>query len=278
MSIQLILTVATVFGSYHVLRAFHKFHSLRTASNFVLVSLSTTDGLLAIPLNYGIVQISLKLLNGCDAENSSGLLRKITSTSSFFLISVIILHLALISVERLIAVKFALRYHTIVTNLRSLIVALAMWGFFATVTITFATTLVANSGDFERFRQAMDPHCKNPEDTLDHHLNPLIKELNSSHLSSNVYASHSLGNHFMFIWLHLYRLLQSKEKYKRTKQHSRNGYHHQSRNERRQYSHHCCSRLFSQYYPTGSRGRLSVFRRTFRMWPLKQNLNDICCF
>ena len=109
MSIQLILTVATVFGSYHVLRAFHKFHSLRTASNFVLVSLSTTDGLLAIPLNYGIVQISLKLLNGCDAENSSGLLRKITSTSSFFLISVIILHLALISVERLITVKFALR-------------------------------------------------------------------------------------------------------------------------------------------------------------------------
>ena len=109
MSIQLILTVATVFGSYHVLRAFHKFHSLRTASNVVLVSLSTADGLLTIPLNFGIVQMSLKLLNGCDAECTSGLLRKITSTSSFFLISVIILHLALISVERLITVKFALR-------------------------------------------------------------------------------------------------------------------------------------------------------------------------
>ena len=177
MSIHLIFTVAAVFGSYLVIRAFHKFHSLRTASNVILVSLSTADGLLAIPLIFGIVQMSLRLLNGSDAECSSGPLGKITFISSFFLISVIILHLALISVERLIAVKFALRYHTIVTNPRALIVALAMWFFAATVTITFATTLVANSGDIERFRQAMDPHCKNPEDSLDHDLNPLMKGL-----------------------------------------------------------------------------------------------------
>lgn len=107
MSIHLILTVSAVFGNYLVIRAFHKFHSLRTASNIILVSLSTADGLLAIPLIFGIIQMSLRLLNGSDAECSSGLLRKITSTSNFFLISVIILHLALISVERLIAVKFA---------------------------------------------------------------------------------------------------------------------------------------------------------------------------
>ena len=127
------MTVATVFGSYLVLRAFHKFHSLRTVSNVVLVSLSTADDLLAIPLIFGIVQMSLRLLNGSDGECSSGPLGKITSTSSFFLISVIILHLALISVERLIAVKCALRYHTIVTNPRALIVALAMSFFAATV-------------------------------------------------------------------------------------------------------------------------------------------------
>ena len=177
MSIRLIFTVAAIFGSYLVIRAFHKFHSLRTASNVILVSLSTADGLLAIPLIFGIVQMSLRLLNGSDAECSSGPLRKITSTSSFFLISVIILHLALISVERLIAVKFALRYHTIVTNPRALIVALALWFFAATVTITFATTIVANSVDIERFRQAMDPHCKNPENPLDYDLNPLMKGL-----------------------------------------------------------------------------------------------------
>ena len=148
MSIHLISTVAAVFGSYLLIRAFHKFHSLRTASNVFLVSLSTADGLLATPLIFGIVQMSLRLLNSSDAEGSSSPLGKITFISSFFLISVIILHLALISVERLIAVKFALRYHTIVTNPRALIVALAMWSFAATVTvtITFATTLVANSG------------------------------------------------------------------------------------------------------------------------------------
>ena len=84
MSIRLISTVAAVFGSYLVIRAFHKFHSLRTASNVVLVSLSTADGLLAIPLIFGIVQMSLRLLNGSDAECSSGPLGKITFISSFF--------------------------------------------------------------------------------------------------------------------------------------------------------------------------------------------------
>ena len=84
MSIHLISTVAAVFGSYLVIRAFHKFHSPRTASNVVLVSLSTADGLLAIPLIFGIVQMSLRLLNGSDAECSSGPLGKITFISSFF--------------------------------------------------------------------------------------------------------------------------------------------------------------------------------------------------
>ena len=218
--------------------------------------------------------MSLKLLNGSNAECSSGLIRKITSTSSFLLIPVIILHLAFISVEHL--VRLRIPHHCDQSSTTDH--CLGDVRFFATDTITFATTLVANSGDFERFRQAMDPHCKNPGDPLDHDLNPLIKGLNSSHLSSNVFASHPLGNHFVFIWLHLYRLLQTKEKYKRTKQHSRNGYRHQARNERRQYSRHCCSRLSSQYYPTVSRGRPSVFRRTSRMWPLKQNVNEVCCF
>ena len=80
-SFRLISTVAAVFGSYLVIRASHKFHSLRTASN---VSLSTADGLLAIPLIFGIVQMTLTLLNGSDAECSSGPLGKITFISSFF--------------------------------------------------------------------------------------------------------------------------------------------------------------------------------------------------
>ena len=273
MSIHLILTVAAVFGRYFVITACHKFYSLRTASNVILVSLSTADGLLAIPLIFGIVQMSLRLLNDSHAECSSGPLGKITSTSSFFLISVLILHLALISVERLIAVKFALRYHTIVTNPRALIVTLAMWFFAATVTvtITFATTLVANSGDIERFRQAMDPHCKNPEDPLDHDLNPLMKGLLIFLVMfllviPLVIILCSYG--YIFIVC-----LQTKEKYKRTKQHSRNGYRHQARNERRQYSCYCCSRLPSQYRPTDNRDRPSLFRRTSRTLRPKEKVN-----
>ena len=84
MSIRLISTVAAVFSSYLVIRAFHKFHSLRTASNVVLVSLSTDDGLLAIPLIFGIVQMSLRMFNGSNAECSSGPLGKIAVISSFF--------------------------------------------------------------------------------------------------------------------------------------------------------------------------------------------------
>ena len=55
-----IITVAAVLGSYFVLRAFHKFRNLRTASNNILVSLSIADGLLAIPLILDIIQLCLK--------------------------------------------------------------------------------------------------------------------------------------------------------------------------------------------------------------------------
>ena len=43
------MAVAALFGSYLILWAFHKFHSLRTASNVILASLFIADGLLAIP-------------------------------------------------------------------------------------------------------------------------------------------------------------------------------------------------------------------------------------
>ncbi|CAH3186728.1 unnamed protein product [Porites lobata] len=160
MSIHLISTVAAVFGSYLVIRAFHKFHSLRTASNVFMVSLSTADGLLAIPLIFGIVQMSLRLLNSSDAEGCSGPLGKITFISSFFLISVIIPHLALISVEqRFIAIKFALRYHTIVTKRRARIVSIAMWLWALVIVIALPWTLYETTGhkDYREFHIGMHP-------------------------------------------------------------------------------------------------------------------------
>ncbi|KAJ7374626.1 Adrenoceptor alpha 1D [Desmophyllum pertusum] len=49
------------------------------------------------------------------------------STISLIFNSIIIQHLALISVERFIAVKFALRYHTIVTNRRAVLASIVIW-------------------------------------------------------------------------------------------------------------------------------------------------------
>ena len=57
---HVILAVAALFGSYLMLRAFHKFHSLRTASNVILASLSIADGLLAIPSVLDIIHFAVE--------------------------------------------------------------------------------------------------------------------------------------------------------------------------------------------------------------------------
>ena len=153
---HLIVAVAALFGNYLMLRAFHKFQNLRTASNVILASLSIADGLLGIPSILDIIYLSLSV----DAENRSGILRKMSASSTFLLMSVIILHLALISLERSIAVRFALRYHIIVTNRRALIVSIAMWLWAVVVIIVFPKVLKASSDDFEQLRQAMNPYSE----------------------------------------------------------------------------------------------------------------------
>ena len=114
LNFDVIITVASLVGSYLVLRAFHKFQNLRTASNIILVSLSTTDGLLAIPCILDIIHLTLRYNLLCVP-----VLKKVSGTFTFFLVSVIVLHLALMSVERFVAIKFALTYHNIVTKRRS---------------------------------------------------------------------------------------------------------------------------------------------------------------
>ena len=153
---HVIVAVAALFGNYLMLRAFHKFQNLRTASNVILASLSIADGLLGIPSILDIIHLSLSV----GAEHRSGILRKISASFTFLLMSVIILHLALISLERSIAVRFALRYHIIVTNRRALIVSIAMWLWAVVVITVFPKVLKASSDDFEQLRQAMNPYSE----------------------------------------------------------------------------------------------------------------------
>ena len=150
-----IITVAAVFGSYFVLRAFHKFRNLRTASNNILVSLSIADGLLAIPLILDIIQLCLEYTCG----NPPRFLKPVGGTVTLFLLSVIVLHLTLMSSERFIAIKFALRYQAIVTKRRARIVSIAMWLWALVIVIALPWTLYGTTGhkDYREFHIGMHP-------------------------------------------------------------------------------------------------------------------------
>ena len=146
LNFDVIITVAALLGSYLVLRAFHKFQNLRTASNIILVSFSIADGLLALSRILDIIHLSLRY-------NAKYLLRvpvlnEVSRTFTFFLVSVIILHLALMSMERFIAIKFALTYHTIVTKRRSRILSIAVWLWALVVTIALPKVLKLMGKDF----------------------------------------------------------------------------------------------------------------------------------
>lgn len=129
------LTVATIFGNYLVIRAFIQFPHLRTASNSILVSLSIADLLMVAVFISRLV-----------SDVVTGPKRKVCffiSILNFTLNANIILHLALISTERLIAVKYALRYHTMVTNRRALLASIGVWLFAILPSIAFPQALRA---------------------------------------------------------------------------------------------------------------------------------------
>ena len=151
-----IITIIALLGSYLVLRAFHKFRNLRTASNNILVSLSIADGLLAIPLILDIIQLCLKYSN---VGQCPSILKEVGGTVTLFLFSVIVLHLTLMSSERFIAIKFALRYQVIVTKRRARIVSIAMWLWALVIVIALPWTLYGTTGhkDYREFHIGMHP-------------------------------------------------------------------------------------------------------------------------
>ena len=136
------ITIVALLGSYFVLRAFHKFRNLRTASNNILVSLSIADGLLAIPLILDIIHLCLKYSD----RHCPRILKEVYGTITLFLLSVIVLHLTLLSLERFIAIKFALRYQAIVTKRRARNVSIAMWLWALFVTVAVPEILQKATG------------------------------------------------------------------------------------------------------------------------------------
>ncbi|KAM7437578.1 Melanocortin receptor 4 [Porites harrisoni] len=162
-----IITIVALRGSYFVLRAFHKSRNLRTASNNILVSLSIADGLLAIPLILDIIQLCLK----CNVEHCPHMLmhilKEVDGTITLFLLSVIVLHLSIMSSESFIAIKFALRYQAIVTKRRARIVSIAMWLWALVVNVAVPEVLQKTTGkDHRKYHRHLNTHeCNTTHNT-----------------------------------------------------------------------------------------------------------------
>ena len=117
-----------------------------------LVSLSIADGLLAIPLILDIIHLCLKY----SVRHCPRILKEVYGTITLFLLSVIVLHLTLLSSERFIAIKFALRYQAIVTKRRARIVSIAMWLWALVVNVAVPEVLQRATGkDFKKLRRQM---------------------------------------------------------------------------------------------------------------------------
>ena len=151
-TIHVLLTIATLFGNSLVIRAFYKFSSLQSASNLILVSLSVADILMTVSFILNIANIIVR------KTPPPLVLCSFASTVSLTFNAIIILHLALISVERFIAIKFALRYHTIVTNRRAVIASVVVWLWGIAVALIFPEVLKkGDSQAFKEFLRALSP-------------------------------------------------------------------------------------------------------------------------
>ena len=109
-ALHVILFIATWLGNSLVCAAIWRFRALRTVSNMVIFSLALADLLMTAVFMYRIIHLSSgeELHAACHAF----------SEIAFNDICVIILHLTVISVDRFIAIKFPLRYKTLVTRQR----------------------------------------------------------------------------------------------------------------------------------------------------------------
>ena len=162
-SFKAIVIIASIFGNSLVFKAFHKFPSLRTASNSILVSLSVADNLMVMPFILHMTFIALTL-GEYTHPSSFQFMCESSARFSLVLISAIILHLALISVERVIAIKFALRYRSIVTKRRTVIACLIVWLWAIAVTLLFPLALRTESEcTYEKLYQALHPCFKSQE-------------------------------------------------------------------------------------------------------------------
>lgn len=118
-SVHVFLMVTTVFGNSMICAAVYKFRALRTPSNFILASLALSDILMGIVFFCRLVILTI--------GKHFNLACHTTSELAFTDICLILLHLCIISVERLLAIKYPLRYPSIITKSRAIIILCTIW-------------------------------------------------------------------------------------------------------------------------------------------------------
>ena len=154
--IRVIVIVTCIGGNFLLIRAFYKFSTLRTASNLILVSLCIADCFIAMTFILDIIHLALK--RG-DNNKLRCILCQINASLTLSITTVIVLHLALISVERVIAVKFPLRYNSILTNRRALLASVVLWvsTVLLTVVIPQALNLEKNGASTGNIKRGLHP-------------------------------------------------------------------------------------------------------------------------
>ena len=153
-----VVMIASVCGNSLLITAFCKFSNLRTASNVFVMGLIIADSLMTIVFILHLAGTFMPRGKGSDEWASGEHLCKVCAWFSIILISVIILHLTLISVERFIALKFSLRYHSILTNRRAVMASVAMWLWAVLVTLVFPQALRADENEaFNKFVRVLYP-------------------------------------------------------------------------------------------------------------------------
>lgn len=118
------LMIAAILGNVSILLSFVFVSSLRTTSNYLLLGLALTDlgvGLVVHPLYISV------MLSVYTSSVPQCTVLVIYSLSVSFLAGVSFLYIAMIGLDRSLAIRLHLRYGQIVTEKRSIITQVAVW-------------------------------------------------------------------------------------------------------------------------------------------------------